>query len=126
MVERTKLSDKFDDLLLTSIDEAMNYVLGKANAAIVYRYLEANSCSKEEIPKKLEVFCSALTDLIGNGRGQMLGAACILEETIAESFAFKLGKTFEKRYPFDFVEYVNKLKNEQPRFFLVSDVNVNL
>ena len=110
MIEKVKVSDKFDDLLLLSIDETMKYVLGEANAAIIYRYLEENSCSKEEIPQNLDLFSSALRDLIGNGRGQMLGAACILEETIAETFALKLGKTFGEKHPFDFVGYINRLK----------------
>ena len=110
MVEKAEVSDKFDDLLLLSIDETMKYVLGEANTAIIYRYLEANSCSKEEIPQKLELFSSALRDLIGNGPGQMLGTACILEETIAETFAFKLGEIFRERHPFDFVGYINRLK----------------
>jgi hypothetical protein len=106
----SKKSNKFDELLLLAIDETMNYVLGEANATIIYRYLEANSCSKEEIPRRLEFYSSALRDLIGNGRGQMLGAACILEETIAEAFALKLGKSFEENHPFDFLEYIKRLK----------------
>ena len=97
-------------MLLLSIDETMNYVLGEVNAEIIYRYLEAKYCRKEEIPQKLELFSSALRDLIGTGRGQMLGAACILEETIAEAFALKLGKSFGEKHPFDFVAYINRLK----------------
>jgi hypothetical protein len=110
MVENANKSSKFDELLLMTIDETMNYVLGKTNTAIIYRYLEANSCTKEEIPRKLEFYSSALRDLIGNGRGQMLGAACILEETIAEAFALKLGKSFWEEHPFDFPGYVKRLK----------------
>jgi hypothetical protein len=110
MVENENKSCKFDELLLMAIDETMNYVLGEANTAIVYRYLEANSCTREEIPRKLEFYSSAIRDLIGNGRGQMLGAACILEETIAEAFALKLGKSFGEEHPFDFPGYVKRLK----------------
>lgn len=110
MVENAKLSNKFDELLLLAIDETMKYVMGERNAAIIYRHLEANYCAKEEIPQKLELFSSVLRDLIGNGRGQMLGAACILEETIAEALALKLGEDFVEKRPVDFVGYIEELK----------------
>jgi hypothetical protein len=110
MAENAELSDKFNELLLLVIDEAMKYVMGEGNAAIIYGYLEANYCIKEEIPQKLELFSSALRDLIGNSRGQMLGAACILEETIAEALTLKLGEKFVEEHPIDFVGYIKRLK----------------
>jgi hypothetical protein len=108
MVENAKLSDKFDELLLQAIDKTMKYIMGEGNAAIFYRYLEAKYCIKEEIPQKLEFFSSALRDLIGIG--QMLGAACILEETIAETLALKLGENFAEKRPIDFVGCIKRLK----------------
>ena len=110
MVQNAKLTDKFDELLLLTVDETIKYVMGERNAAIIFSHLEANYCVKEEIPQKLELFSSALRDLIGNNRGQMLGAACILEETIAEAFALKLGETFVEKHPINFVEYIKRLK----------------
>jgi hypothetical protein len=107
---RAKASSRFDALLLATIDETLNYVLGESNAKIVYQYLEAEFCKKEEIPQKLDYFSTALHDLIGTGRGQMYGAACIIEATIAEAFALKFGRHFAEKGPFDFPGYINKLK----------------
>jgi len=98
----------------------MKYVLGEANTEIVYRYLEANSCNRKEIPQKLEFLCSALRELMGSGHGKILGAACILEETIAEAFALKLGKSFNEKPPIDLVKYVNNLKETEFKPFLIS------
>lgn len=112
MVLKPVVSDKFDELLLLAIDETMKYVLGEANAAIIYCYLERNNCIKEEIPGKLEFFSAALCDLIGCSRGQILGAAAILEEAIAESFALKVGVGFEKYQPMNFAEYIELLRRK--------------
>jgi len=110
MVEIARVSNKFDDLLLGVIDETMKYILGEANANIIYNYLESQSCSRREIPQNIDYFSSALRDLIGTGRGQMLGAACILEETIAETLALRLGQRFLKKQPFVFADYISALK----------------
>ena len=112
MIETTSLSNKFDTLLLISIDETLNYVLGEINAAIIYRYLEAKDCTKEELPQKLEFFSLTLRDLIGNGRRQMLGAASVLEATIAETFAKKLETSFDETLPINFPEYIRQLKQK--------------
>ena len=110
MLEPAKASAKFDKILLFAIDETMKYVMGEGNAAIIFNYLEANSCPKEQIPQKLELFSSALRDLIGNGRRQILGAACVLETTIAETFAARIGRSFDAHEPINFPRYIKQLK----------------
>ena len=112
MVQNAKFSNRFDELLLLAVDETMKYVMGERNTTIIYRYLESKYCNKEEIPQKLEFFSSALRDLIGNNRGQMLGAASILEQTIAEAFARKIGRSFEAPRPINFPEYIKELKQK--------------
>jgi hypothetical protein len=102
--------DDFDTLLLSTIDETLSYVLGEINANIIYEYLKSNSCGKQEIPQKLDFFSEALRDLLGTGRGQILGVAAILEETIAEAFVLKFGKTFEDSRPLCLCKYIENLK----------------
>jgi len=69
----------------------------------------------ENVPKNLSYFSTGLRDLIGSGRNQMLGVACIVEETIAEALANKIGKRFEAQSPINFSEYIQNLKQEYIR-----------
>ena len=105
-----KWSNEFDKLLISVIDETIKYVMGDLNAYTIFKHIEENYCCKEEIPERLKFFSSALRDLIGTGRGQMLGAASILEETIAESLALKIGKQFKVEPPINFPEYIGNIK----------------
>jgi hypothetical protein len=102
--------EKFDRLLLLTIDDTIRYVLGDVNAEIIFRYIENNYCKIDSIPTNLECFSTALRDLIGPGRGQMLGAARILEETIAETLTEKLGMKFQEERPINFPTYIKYLK----------------
>lgn len=110
MVVRLERPEEFDRLLLCTIDESIKYVMGDLNAAIIYKYIEDNYCSVDKIPKNLTCFSSALRDLIGSDRRQILGAACILEETIAEALTIKLGRKFEEERPINFPGYIKYLK----------------
>ena len=110
MTEQAERSREFDDLLFRAIDETIRYILGDTDATIVLGYLENNGCSKEEIGQKLKFFCSTLEVLVGKNRGQMLGAACILEETIVEHLARKIGKRLLMRQPIDFIGCVEELR----------------
>ena len=105
-----KWSNEFDKLLLSTIDETIRYVMGESNALIIFQYIKENYCNIEDIPKSPKSFSSGLRDLIGPGRTQMHGAACILEETIAEELAMKMGKKFEVERPINFPEYILELK----------------
>jgi hypothetical protein len=102
--------DEFDYLLLRVIDETLRYALGDINTQIIFDYLEKNSCPFLEIPRKLDVFSIGLRNLVGTGRGQILGAGPILEKTIAEIFCRKLGMEFNESGPIALADYVKNLK----------------
>jgi hypothetical protein len=102
--------DEFDNLLLKVIDETLRYALGDINTQIVFDYLEKNSCPFLEIPRKLDIFSTGLRDLMGAGRGQILGAGPILEKAIAEIFCRKLGMEFNESGPVALAEYVKRLR----------------
>jgi hypothetical protein len=102
--------DEFDDLLLRVIDETLRFALGKINTRIVFDYLEKKSCTFSEIPRKLPIFSGALRELVGSGRGQILGAAPILERVIAEIFCLRLGMEFDKGEGIVLVDCIEKMK----------------
>jgi hypothetical protein len=88
--------DEFDVLLLKIIDKTIRYVLGDVNTLIVYDYLERRSCPMREIPTKLDLFSEELRNLLGVGRGQILGEPTILEDAIVEALSTELGLKLEK------------------------------
>jgi hypothetical protein len=101
--------DKFDELLLKTIDKTMRRVLGGDNAVIIYNYLEKNSCPIQDIPKKLDLFSAQLRNLLGVNRGQILGAPTILEDTIVEELSSELGLRLENESKV-FVDRIRRLK----------------
>ena len=102
--------DEFDEALLASIDEILRYTLGDSCTQITYNYLERNSFPRSEIPNRLDRFSEELRKLLGDGRGQILGSAPILEEAIVENLCTKLGKKLPGRLPVAFSIYIRKLK----------------
>lgn len=90
-MNRQQDTDDFDNLLVKTIDKTLRYVLGDRNTLIIYEYLEKVSCPIREIPKKLGVFSTALRDLLGTDRGQILGVSAILEDAIVEALSLELG-----------------------------------
>jgi hypothetical protein len=103
-------SDKFNNLLLRVIDETLRYTLGDINTHIIFDYVEKRYCPFSEVPTHLQILSEALRDLLGSGRGQILGAASILERTIAETFCRKLGMEFDEREFTVFANYIEKLR----------------
>ena len=83
-------TSEFDTLLLQAIDETIRYCLGDINAQLIYNYLERKGIPKKEIPKKLDDFVMEFENVVGFGRGQVLGAAQIIEEAILKAFCNKL------------------------------------
>jgi hypothetical protein len=102
--------DEFDEALLNAVDEVLQYTLGDVCTQIIYNYLERNSFPKSEIPKRLDRFSEELRKLLGDGKGQILGSAPILEEAIAEKLCAKLGTKLEGRLPMAFSIFIRKLK----------------
>ena len=103
-------SDEFNNLLLRVIDETLRYTLGDTNTHIIFDYIEKRYCPFSEVLTNLQILSEALRDLLGSGRGQILGAAPILERTIAETFCHKLGMEFDKGEFTVFANYIEKLR----------------
>ncbi len=102
----------FDEALLNAIDEILQYTLGDISTQSIYNYLEKTGCQKHEIPNKLDTFSTELRKILGNGRGQILGSAPILEEAIAERLCIKLSIKFEGRLPIAFSNFIQQLKEK--------------
>ena len=103
-----KDSEKFDIILLKTIDEVLIDVLGERNKQVIYDYLEMKSCHMPQIYDTLEVFSAELRNLLGPGRGGILGSAPILEETILRVLCHKIGVPYDPTKPF--LSYVRELK----------------
>ena len=99
-------------MLIEIIEQTLAYTLGELNAKIVMNYLERKSCPKQDIPQKLDYFCELLGNVLGSGKGQILGASSILEYAIAEQMSKKLGKKCVEPKPIAFSMYINRLKKE--------------
>lgn len=108
--EQNQQSDTFDELLLQIIDETIKYCLGETNANIVYNYLTQNGIPKHEIPRRLEEFSTALRNLMGDGKHQILAYAPILEETILEALSIRLKLKLEKKEPTTFSNQIMMIK----------------
>jgi hypothetical protein len=104
--------DDFDEALLSAVDEILRYTLGDSCTQIIYNYLERNSFPRYEIPSRLGSFSDELRKLLGDGRGQILGSAPILEEAIAERLCTKLGRNMQGRLPVAFSIFVRDLKED--------------
>jgi hypothetical protein len=102
--------EDFDTELLQVIDETISYCLGEINKQVIFKFIEKRGVSKQEIPKKLDVFAEALEDIIGRGRGQILGAAIILENAILEQLCKKLNVNYDKLGLGQFSEKCGRLK----------------
>jgi hypothetical protein len=103
--------DEFDEKLLSTIDEVLQYTLGEVCTQVIYNYLERDYFPKSEIPTKLDRFSEELRKLLGDGKGQILGSAPILEEAIAERLCAKLGMPTPGRLPMAFSIFIRKLKD---------------
>jgi hypothetical protein len=102
--------EEFDQLLVVTIVEVLQESLGVLNAQIVLNYLEKKSCPIRELPDKLSIFSVEMRKLLGSDRGQVLGSAAILEETIAKVLCFKVGVEFEEKIPIVLSKFVEKLR----------------
>jgi len=102
--------EKFDEVLLETIDEVLRGSLGDLNTQIIYQYLEKKMCPRQEIPRKLTVFSTELRNLLGCGRGQMLGSAQILEHTIVVILCSKLRLQYNRKSTLVFWEQIKEVK----------------
>ena len=100
----------FEILLLETIDKTFNYCLGETNTKLIYNYLEQKHCPKKEIPKMLDFFSDELEKIVGSGRGQMMGAAKILENTIIEELCRRMEIREDYKTSGYFPDQVRRLK----------------
>lgn len=103
-------SDTFDCLLLQTIDETVRYCLGEINTQLIYNHLEKKDCPLQEIPKKLDIFTREFENLIGAGKGQILGAAKILENSIVKTLCTKLEISLSENSTGYFPNQIRNLK----------------
>lgn len=111
LIQEDKKSEQFDEMLSAAIDKTLRYVLGDINTDVVYNYLEKSGLSLKEIPTNPDEFSTELRKILGSGRGQILGAASILEETILEILRKELEIDVDIPRPAQFAETVKKLRN---------------
>jgi len=73
--------------------------------------MERKGCPKQEIPNRLDFFDETLEKLIGRGRGQILGVASILENSILKELCKKLEVKYDEIGPGYFPEQCSRLKD---------------
>jgi hypothetical protein len=102
--------DGFNDILSRVIDRTLRHVFGDINTGVICKYLESRGCSLSDIPAKPNEFSAELRNILGSGRGQILGAASILEETIVETLSAELKMDPDSLRPARFADNVKKLR----------------
>jgi len=113
--------DEFDEALLNAIDSILRFALGDACTQIICHYLERTSFPKSEISKRFGRFSEELKNLWGDGRGQILGSAPILEETIAGRICAELGTKLQGELQVAFSTSIRKYKED---YYLSAQENV--
>ena len=99
-------SAAFREGLLQAIDDALLVTGEIVRAAIYDRLQRTHQIRREEIPEKLELFHTALRDL--------LGAGCkILERLIAKNLYRRLGLDFSGHEEWTLLDYVDHTKKVQ-------------
>lgn len=102
--------DKFDELLLDVVDCTIVDIFGKMNANVIYDYLEKKGCPRHEISRKPEIFSMEMRNILGRDRGQILGAASILEKAILKALCIQLKTEFDEGSPASFANHVKHLR----------------
>jgi hypothetical protein len=95
-------SKEFEQLLLSSVDEAL-LSLGESSRQSIYFHIRKNfQLSRDEIPENLPVFQEGLEKIFGLG-------ARFLEILIMKNLYAKIGRPFsmEKNERLEFIKYVN-------------------
>jgi len=102
--KETPKAKEFDDLLLTSIDDAF-FSLGESVKKSIYFHLEERfSLTRSQIPEKLKKFQTAIEQIFGSG-------ARFLEILIMKNLHLKLGISIAmENSQVCFIEYVNEMK----------------
>jgi hypothetical protein len=102
--------ENFDQLLLNIIDHVIEDLFGKMNSNAIYNHLEKAGCPRHEIPRKPEIFSTEMRNVLGHDRGQILGAASILEKAILKVLCTQLKAEFNHASTAPFADYVKNLR----------------
>ena len=102
--------ENFDQLLLNIIDNVIEDVFGKMNSNAIYNHLEKAGCPRHEIPRKPEIFSAEMRNILGHDRGQILGAASIIEKAILKALCTQLKIEFNHVGTTSFADYVKNLR----------------
>ena len=104
MLKKT-LSDEFDKILLGSIEESLKKVLGEKATGVLLRHLESDKwLNMDEIPHKIEIFNSCLTELLGSNITQTI------ERFVIKALSSKLQLEYEEKEELRFIDRVQKLR----------------
>jgi hypothetical protein len=96
---------EFDESLINVVDEELKKIFGEMATLIIYGYLENNlSLKQEDIPHKIEVFAKGLDSFLDSG-------AKVIQQVIIKNLYANFGEEYKPKEDYDFVEYVNELKN---------------
>jgi len=72
--------------------------------------LERKKCGLQQISAKPDLFSIELRKILGTGRGQLLGAAPILEEAILETLCNELKIKFERSDGKSFADHIKTIR----------------
>jgi hypothetical protein len=99
-------TERFSDLLLDTVDEALKEVFKEAGAEVIYKFL-GNKChlKRDEIGGKPEDFSAGLESLLGL-------AAPMIEQLVLKNLWSKLGLRFEEKKGYEFSDYIRELKGK--------------
>ena len=108
--QEDKRPDPFDATLSEVIEKTLKRVLGKTNTHTIYKRLKKNGYNPNEIPANPNVLSTELRNILGSGKGQVAGAASILEQTILENFCAELKTERCSPYSAPFAANIKKLR----------------
>ncbi len=96
--------ESFDDLILETMENVLKQILGEATAKIIITYANKTYSSKgEENPIKAQIYANALREILGS-------SSVTLENLILKSLHSKLNLKFEEKAGYDFLDYINELR----------------
>lgn len=122
--------ERFNELLLETIDEVLKATLGDKSTKLIYEYLTKKSCSINEISNNLTIFSAELRAILSDDNTPTRfsievtphGRSAIIERAIARILCQKLGLDFKEKGPIDFPNLISELRrvyNDSERNILI-------
>lgn len=100
-----KNNDKFNKLLLDSIDKGFKEIFGDVATEIIYKYLlDKYSLRREDIPERLEVFRDGVEAFFNSS------AAWTVERNVLKNFYSTFGLQYPNENNKGFLDHVAKLR----------------